>query len=163
MTKKQLFFRILLALHFTGLVLMAGTTTIDYLTFTTFCRLSDEAGSYSPDLLILMSRYGLFVRTGAILLIGTGVGMLVLSNRLWRQRWFIIKLALVLILIFHGMLIGNPQGQKFRALATQKQPLATAKANLEGFYIRQLTLFFLVICVSVSRPDNSSAILRDQG
>jgi uncharacterized membrane protein len=158
MTKKQLFLRIFLALHLTGLVLMAGTTTTDYLTFNTFCRLADQAGSYSPDLLILMSRYGIIVRTGAILLIFTGIGMLVLSNKLWRQPWFWIKLALVLTLIFHGMFAGNPQGQKFRALAIQKQPLAPARANLDKFYVRQLTLFFLVICVSVTRPGNFSTL-----
>jgi hypothetical protein len=140
--------RILLPLHLIGLILMAGTTLIDYFTFKSFCRLPNR----SSDLLPLMSKFGLFVRTGAITLILTGIAMLLLSKDLWTQPLFRLKLALAITLILHGMLVGNRQATKFRTLITQNntQDLPSLTSTLNRFYILQLTLFFIIILISIN-------------
>jgi hypothetical protein len=148
MTRTQLVLRVLLPLHLTGLILMAGTTIIDYFTFKSFNQ------SKSPDLLPLMSKFGSLVRTGAILLITTGITMALLSRHLWSQPLFRLKLALAITLVLHGMLVGNRQATKFRTLITQKntQDLQSLTSTLNRFYLLQLTLFFIIILISVSLP-----------
>jgi len=150
MTKTQLILRILLPLHLIGLILMAGTTIIDYFTFKSVCRLPNQA----PGLLPLLAKFGLFVRTGAITLILTGIAMLLLSKDLWSQPLFKVKLALAITLVLHGMLVGNPQAAKFRTLITQNNTtsIQNITQNLNRFYILQLTLFFIIILISVSLP-----------
>jgi hypothetical protein len=154
-----LFLRILLALHLTGLVIMAGTTVVDYFTFKTFCRLADGGDHRSVGLLPIMARYGELVRTGAVIIILTGIGMLVLARGIWwEQPWFRIKLALVVLLIGNGMFVGNKQGLKFRKLFTDSGPdliqqTADIGATLNRFYLMQLTLFFVIILLSVIKLD----------
>ena len=156
-----LFIRTLLALHLGGLTIMAGTTVVDYFTFKTFCRMTDEGNNRSLGLLPIMARYGELVRIGAAILILTGIVMLVLANGVWwGQRWFKIKLALVILLILNGMFVGNIQGLKFRKIVMDSpalvQQIVDVRANLNRFYLMQLTMFLLIILISVIQPYRSS-------
>ena len=152
--KAHLVLRILLAFHLTGLTIMAGTTIIDFFTFKTFFRLIDHNDSKALNLLPLMSGYGSFVRAGAAILILTGAGMfLIMRGIWWDQLWFKIKIALVLLLVLNGMLVGNKQGTRLRSMALEGFPdfiqhSVHIRANLDRFYITQLLLFFLIIFVS---------------
>ncbi|WP_431210273.1 hypothetical protein ACQ86N_30130 [Puia sp. P3] len=150
MTRTQLILRILLPLHLTGLILMAGTTIIDYFAFLTINE------TKSSDLISLTSKFGSLVRTGAIILITTGITMFILSKNLWQQPLFRLKLALAITLVLHGMLVGNRQATRFRTLITQQntQDLQSLTSTLNRFYVIQLTLFFIIIFVSVSLPRN---------
>jgi hypothetical protein len=156
-----LFLRIFLALHLTGLVIMAGTTVVDYFTFKVFCKLTDEGDSRSLGLLPIMARYGELVRTGAVIIILTGISMLVLAKGVWwEQLWFKIKMALVVLLILNGMFVGNKQGLKFRKIFTDNSPdliqqAVDIRTNLNNFYLMQLTIFFAIILVSVIKLDRS--------
>jgi len=122
MTKTQLFLRILLPLHLVGLILMAGTTLFDYYCFKT------------AHFLHLASKFGLIIRTGAITLILTGIAMLTIAKDSWSQPLFKLKLALTIIVFLHGMLIGS------------------RRVHLNRFYPIQLTLFFIIILVSINIP-----------
>jgi hypothetical protein len=73
--KTQISLRILLALHIAGLVIMAGTTLIDYFTFKTFWKFADQGDRRSLGLLPLMAKYGGLVRTGAAIIIFTGIAI----------------------------------------------------------------------------------------
>lgn len=152
----NLLLRVLLALHLCGLVLMAGTTVIDYFTFKTFCSLTGSGDGRAQGLLSLMARYGGFVRTGAVMLILTGVLMFAINSSWWEQLWFKIKLALALLLVLNGIFSGNNLGLKFRKLALDNavftQKGAEVSAQLNRFYVLQLILFALLIAVSVIRP-----------
>lgn len=152
--KTYLMLRILLAFHLAGLTIMAGTTIIDFFTFKTFCRLIDHSDNKALNLLPLMSGYGSFVRAGAAILILTGAVMFLMMKGIWwDQLWFRIKIALVLLLVLNGMLVGNKQGTRLRSMACEGFPdfiqrSAQIRANLDRFYITQLLLFFLIILVS---------------
>lgn len=152
--------KILLAFHIMGFVIMAGTTTIDYFTFSTFWKFADRGdNSGALGLLPLMARYGAFVRTGAIIILITGITMLTLVNgNWWDQRWFRVKMVLVMLLITNGMFVGNKQGNKLRSLITASptnflSQTISVRETLQWFYLAQLILFFLIILVSVVRPD----------
>jgi hypothetical protein len=89
----QIFLRILLTLHITGIAIMAGTSFIDYFTFKLFWKFADHGDNRSLGLLPLMSRYGEFVRIGGVIIIVTGLVMLLLVKGVWwdnrgsRSRW----------------------------------------------------------------------------
>ena len=153
----NLFFRILLVLHFCGLTIMAGTTVVDYFTFKTFCRLAKVGDNREQGLLPIMSRYGELVRIGAAILIFSGLTMLILEKGVWLEPWFKIKIALVVLLVLNGMFVGNSLGLKFRKMiidsAGTAEQITDIKGNLNLFYLAQLTIFLLIIMVSVIRPD----------
>ncbi|MGO4288800.1 hypothetical protein [Chitinophaga sp. RAB17] len=151
--------KILLAFHIIGLVIMAGTTTIDYLTFKTFWKLVDQGDHKSLGLLPLMARYGAFVRAGAVIMLLTGITMLTLVNGTWwDQLWFRIKMILVMLLITNGMFVGSKLGHKLRTIINENAnsfipQTIGVRDSLQWFYLIQLILFFLIILVSVVRPD----------
>jgi len=154
----NLFFRILLALHLCALVLMAGTTVIDYVSFKIFCSMTNAETGNASGMLPLMGRYGGLVRTGAVALILTGVIMLAINSSLWDELWFKVKLALALLLVLNGIFIGNNLGMKFRRMAAGNilsEDGRTVCAYLNWFYLVQLSLFALVIFVSIIRPEKT--------
>ncbi|XZF15466.1 hypothetical protein ACTHGU_04970 [Chitinophagaceae bacterium MMS25-I14] len=152
----SLFLRVLVMLHLCGLVVMAGTTVVDYVTFKTFCRMADAGDSRAQGLLPIMAQYGNLVRTGAATLILTGLAMLVLTKGIWwEQLWFRIKMGLVILLILNGMLVGNSLGLKFRKMIVNGSGpgIADVRVNLNRFYLVQLAIFLLIILASTIRPD----------
>jgi hypothetical protein len=160
MIKTQIFYRLILSLHLIGMVVMAGTTLIDYFTFKTFCKLTDQGDNRALGLLPMMSKYGSLVRTGAGIIILTGIAMLLLSKGLWQQPWFKIKMVLVICLVLNGLFAGKKQGLKFRSLLNENgshvlQDTSAIKANLHFFYLLQLSLFFIIILVSMVKINRS--------
>ncbi|AYB32578.1 DUF2214 family protein [Chryseolinea soli] len=159
--RTQIFLRILLTLHITGIVIMAGTSFIDYFTFKLFWRFADHGDNRSLGLLPLMSRYGEFVRIGGVIIIATGLAMLLLVKGVWwEQSWFKIKMALVVMVVLNGVLFGNKLGTKFREVITNNstdfiQQTAPLRTQLNRFYILQLTLFFVIVLVSVLKFSRS--------
>jgi hypothetical protein len=153
----NLLLRILLALHICGLTMMAGTTVVDYFTFRTFCGMMGAGNSRALGLVPIMARYGELVRTGAVVLILTGLTMLVLGKGIWwTQLWFRLKIGLVIILVLNEMFIGNRLGLKFRRMVIDGGELAqhvtAVRGNLNYFYLSQLIIFLLIILMSVIRP-----------
>jgi uncharacterized membrane protein len=154
MRTPQLFFRILLALHIIGIVVMAGTTVVDYMTFKVFCKLADQRDDRSMGLLSVMSKFGILVRSGAGIIVLSGIGLMLLSGDILQLPWFWVKLALVIVLVLHGILVGNPHGMRFRELVAGKeghllQDIGAERASLDRFYIVQLALFLAIILLSV--------------
>jgi hypothetical protein len=156
--KIYLVFRVLLALHITGIIMMAGTTMIDYLTFKTFWKFADQGDSRALSLIPLMAKYGTLIRTGAGTLILTGIMMLILEKNAWWETSFKIKMGLVALLVLNGLLVGNKQGHKLREAVTAHsadfiQHTIGIRESMDRFYPLQLTLFFLIILISVIRFD----------
>ncbi len=152
--KENLFVRVLLACHLVGLTIMAGTTIIDYFTFKTFCRFMYDNDNKASGLLPLMAAYGGFLRAGAVILILTGASMLLMVDGIWwQQLWFKIKLGLVVVLVWNGMMVGNKNGTRLRSMAYEGLPdlvrrTADIRDNLNRFYIIQLVIFFLIVLLS---------------
>ena len=151
--------QILLALHLSGLVIMAGTTVVDYITYRTFWKLTDQGDKKSAGLLPLMDKYGGVVRTGAAVLILTGIGMMILVKGAWgEQLWFRVKMGLVVMLVLNGMLAGNKQGLKLRQMIAAGSPdflqqTAGIRVKLNRFYLIQLSIFVIIIFISVIKFD----------
>lgn len=118
-----IFIESLLTLHLTGLILMAGTTIIDYSTFKTFWKLVDGGQEISVGLLEATSKFSRLAGIGAALLILTGVGMMALTHGVFgEQVWFRVKFTLVVILILNGLIAGRRQGLKLRKVIAEGGP-----------------------------------------
>jgi uncharacterized membrane protein len=145
----------LLTLHLTGLVLMAGTTIVDYLTFKTLIKLFDDQKEKLTGLINLTAKFSRLIGIGAALLILTGFGMMALTKGVFgEQLWFRIKFALVIILVANAIVFGRQQGLKFRKLIADdagdnEQKLGSAVNNLNLFYTAQLLIFAVIIILSV--------------
>jgi len=157
--KTFIFLRVLLAFHIASLVVMAGTTVIDYITYRTFWEFVDKDDSRARGLLPLMEKYGKVVRAGGALLLITGIAMLAWVDGVWwHQRWFKIKMVLVFLLILNGTLIGNRHGVALRnAIETPDenfiQTTSLMRVTLNRFYISQLALFFSIVLISAIKFD----------
>ena len=149
------FLLLLVTLHLTGLVIMAGTTIIDYITYRTFWRIYALEKQTSKNLLQLMSKFSRLIGIGAAVLILTGFGMMVLTKGAFGQQlWFRIKFALVIILVLNGILVGRRQGSKLRKRAAdtgfQLTPQTSKlKSRLNLFYCVQLLIFIVILILSV--------------
>jgi uncharacterized membrane protein SirB2 len=142
---------LLLTFHLTGLVIMAGTTIVDYVVFRAFLKLPDGLRQVA----LVTAKFSRLIGIGAALLILTGFGMMFLTHGAFgEQVWFRIKFALVLILIANALIVGRRQGSKFRGLmadySSAQRPnfLALAK-TLNRFYLAQLTIFSVIVFLSV--------------
>lgn len=154
-----LFIRLILVLHITGVIIMAGTTLIDYVTFKTFWQLVDQGDARFAGLIPLMAKYGAFIRAGGAMIILTGIIILILENGIWwGAPQFRVKLVLVILLVLNGMFVGNTYGSKLRETVSANahgflQHTMDIRETLNRFYPIQLLLFFLIILLSMIRFD----------
>jgi hypothetical protein len=141
---------VFLTLHLIGLVIMAGTTIVDYITLKTLWKLPDQQNG----LLQLGGNLSVLLRIGAAVLITSGFIMMFITHGVFGEMlWFRIKFAIVIILVLNGI-IGTKQSNRFRTLFTDKQSdsmpqLNNLKIKLNRFYIAQLALFSVIIILSV--------------
>ena len=152
--KMYIVLRLVLAFHLSGLVVMAGTTVIDFVTFRMVLQQGDRDKNETNGLLPLMTKYGAIVRGAGAVLVITGIAMLTLAEGVWWQQvWFKVKMALVVMLILNGALIGNKNGLTFRKMisdypASFMERSLDVRTALNRFYIIQMILFFLIILIS---------------
>jgi uncharacterized membrane protein SirB2 len=147
-------FPTLLTLHLTALVTMAGITLADYFCYGSFWKHFDQK-ERSAALLSLTDSFRRVAGIGAALLILTGFGMMALTHGVFgEQLWFRIKFGLVIVLIVNALLVGRRQASKLRKLVNASGHLLLAEAQaiktgLNYFYIVQLSLFILIIFLSI--------------
>lgn len=145
----------LLCLHVMGLVLMAGTTFVDYIAFSNIWNLLDHGKEKPDSLLQVTARFSRLIGIGAAILILTGLGMMALTKGVFgEQLWFRIKFGLVIILVANGVIVGRRHGLKFRKLLTDNgfelgPQIMQSRSKLNRFYIIQLAIFITIIILSV--------------
>ncbi|MDB4926827.1 MAG: hypothetical protein JWR23_2883 [Mucilaginibacter sp.] len=142
-----------LTLHLTALTLMAGTTVVDYITFKSFWKLFYKEKEKAIGVMQVMATFSRLIGIGAAVLILTGIGMMALTNGVFgEQLWFRIKFGLVIILILNGAFVGRRQGVKLRKLINSEpgspDQVNAIRANLNKFYLIQLSIFFIIILLS---------------
>lgn len=151
----QTLLQTLLVLHLTGLVIMAGTTFVDYTTFKTFWKQFELDKPAAVTLLQATAKFSRLIGIGAALLIFTGIGMMAITHGAFgEQLWFRIKFGLVVILILNSSLAGRRQNLKLRKAVTAdtiviSHQVQGIKGNLDIFYLMQLCVFLLIIFLSV--------------
>ncbi|WP_419701730.1 hypothetical protein [Mucilaginibacter sp. NFX135] len=151
----QTLLQTLLVLHLSGLVIMAGTTVVDYTVFKTFWKYIDRGEPNPAGLMEATSNSARLIGIGAALLVLTGIGMMAITRGVFgEQLWFRIKFGLVVVLILNGILSGRRQGTKLRNVVANSGAILLAEAfvlrgRLNRFFLLQLCLFLLIVFLSV--------------
>lgn len=153
------FRQILLVMHLSGLVLMAGTTVTELVAFRLFIRLFKTKGEASVDLLRLQSGFGTLLLAGGVLLVLSGIGLMLISEGVfWHQLWLQIKLGLILVLPLNGLLVGSPQMKTLsNSLSTEevsmRLPINPILTKLNRFHTVQTLVFLAIIILAVFKFD----------
>jgi hypothetical protein len=143
-----------LALHLIALVTMAGITLADYFACSSLWKFLDRNES-PASLLNLMARFPRIAGIGAAVLILTGFCMMALTHGVFgEQLWFRIKFGLVILLILNATLVGRRQSNKLRRILDGPAPapagaLAAIRSGLNFFHLLQLSIFMLIIFLSI--------------
>lgn len=148
------FFPALLALHLTALILMAGTTVIDFINYQVFWKLFDHQREQATGVLAVSAKSSRVIGISAGWLIITGVCMIALTHGLLAQQlWFRIKMIFVLLLICNGIFMGNRLSTKVRKLISANVPdgeqeVRNFKGKLQVYHLVQLCIFLIIIFLS---------------
>jgi uncharacterized membrane protein SirB2 len=145
----------LLSLHLIALVLMAGTTLVDFISLRSFWRLIEKQKERAFGLLEATVSYSRMIGIGAAMLVITGIGMMFITHGVFgEQLWFRIKFVFVLLLVANGLFIGRRLGLRLRKTVSgtdQLNPdrIAQVRKNLYRFHISQLLIFAVIIFLSI--------------
>ncbi len=145
----------LLSLHLMALILMAGTTLIDFITLRSFWRLFEKQKEKAIGLLEATASYSRMIGIGAAILIITGFGMMFVTHGVFgEQLWFRIKFVFVILLVANGVFIGRRLGLRLRKTvsgADQINPerIMQVRKSMYRFHISQLLIFTVIIFLSI--------------
>src|SRR4030095_16122438 len=150
--------QICLVLHITGIVLLGGTTLMNYIISRQFwsCIEIDKNKAIVINSTTLI--FGRITGVGGVLTILTGITMVaILHGVVDSQLWFRIKMILVLLIILNALLFARPQSVKLkRILSTGSIPsseLSAVKSRMNLYYAVQLIMLFSIFILSVFRFD----------
>jgi uncharacterized membrane protein SirB2 len=102
-----------------------------------------------------MSRLGVVLGIGGGLLIFSGLGLMTITHGVFmHQLWFKIKLALIIMLVLNGFLVGNREVKKLRKETEESHTnthefIGPAISRLNIFYLAQLGIFLIIIMLAV--------------
>ena len=148
--------QLLLVLHLTGFTMMAGTVLADFLIYR---RLNKYLITDKPRVLTILegvSGLPALIGVGAMLLLSTGIGMVILfKGTVTGMLWFRIKMILVLLILVNGALIPRRSTAKLKILLTKtgesNRPIVLIGNRMGIFHTIQLLLFFIIFVLSVFR------------
>ena len=141
-------------LHLIALVLMVGTTLIDFVTYNAFWKVFNKQKEQAAGILAATAKFPRLISMGAGLLILSGAGMIVLTHgMLAQQLWFRIKIVFVFLLIGNGIFNGTRLGIRLRKIIEMKRPDMAAqalnlKSKLRIYFLIQFCFFLAVIFLS---------------
>jgi len=144
----------LLMLHLLALILMAGTTFIDFMNYRMFWKLFNHQRKQADGILSASAKFPRLMGIGAGFLIITGVGMIALTHGVWTQQlWFRIKMIFVLLLILNSIFYGNRMSAKLRVIVSRDAPdlaqqLLSLKGQLQTFHLLQFGFLLMIIFLS---------------
>lgn len=147
--------QVLLVLHLSGLVLMAGTTITELVVFHSFVSLLKKQNKAAHSLFSLLSGLGWLLLAGGVALLFSGIGLTILSESVYLQQlWLQIKLGLILLLPLNGLMVGSRQMKQVKnSLLSEGIGLDVAVhpaiRKLTLFHSSQLILFLIIIVLAV--------------
>lgn len=151
------FYNAALVLHIIGIVLMAGASFIDFVTFSAFSKAYTTdtiKASVLEDYLYKLQR---FLGIGMLLILISGITMMVKLHAVWgAQLWFRIKMGLLLLVILNGLGLRRMLGNRLKKVM-QHDVLDTGnntgwikiKRNFTAVQLVQLLLFIVIFTLSV--------------
>ena len=146
-----------LSLHIVGIATMAGTTLVDFFCYSKFWKLYPAGKEKAATLLPILSAFRVLFAGGFLLLLISGVGMVALSHGLFaEQRWFRIKMGIIVLILLNGAIYGRGIATKLRKIvdadiagADVSAGRAALKARLQTVHILQLLFFVAIFVLSV--------------
>lgn len=148
---------LLIALHLTGLVLIAGMTIADMIAYRYFWKLYDIDKPKALPIFDTARNFQKLSLLGALLLILSGVGMMaIFHGEPGEHLWFRIKIVIVAAIILIGPLVARPTGAKLQKLlnaniidAASQQQIMQLKARVNMLHLLHLVFFATIVILSV--------------
>jgi len=156
----QFLYNMALLLHITGFTLLVGATLSAYLCMHRLWKLDADKAKGAGDFMKMSSGLSALAIIGGVLVIGAGASMIALILRagpVEPQRWFQIKIILVLLIVLNITLFGTRQARKLKKvlkggqLGISSASLDRIRSSLNLFYAIQLLLMFTIFVLSTFR------------
>lgn len=153
----QNLYQISLVTHIVGLVMMAGGTLVSFLLVQQFWKQYEVDKVRAAVVMESVGKIASLLSLGMLVLIVSGVTMMVVVKGAYgQQTWMKIKLALVVIAILNGVLVGRRQGMKvIKSLAEERNGISMGdrliklRSTTRWFYISQLLIFAVIFTLAV--------------
>lgn len=145
-----------LVLHITGIVLLAGTTLMNYIISRQFWSYIEIDRNRAIVINSATLSFARLTGIGGALTILTGIAMVaIFHGAVSSQLWFRVKMALVLLIILNALLLGAPQTTKLKKILLsgvhKSDRLESVKSRMDLYYAIQLIMFFTIFILSVFR------------
>ena len=142
-----------LFLHMIGIIMIAGGFLGAYVVETQFWKQVDTDTSKAGTLLPIMKTLPIIIQMGVLVQVISGISLL--HSRawvFWGENWLYIKLAMVIIAVLNGILVGKKLGGKIAAQVFSPSPdravLTTLKSKMRTFDLIQLILVIGILSIS---------------
>jgi hypothetical protein len=146
-----------LVLHIIAIIMVAGTTLVDYVTFKQFWKQLATDKQKGMVVLSAMAKSPMLFGIGFLLIIISGVYMMAATHGAFgEQTWFRIKFGLIILIILNGLIIGRRQGLKLRSMLSETNAdkniegsLVKIKRNMGLFHVSQLVMLVIIFVLSI--------------
>src|SRR4030095_10233406 len=137
--------QICLVLHITGIVLLGGTTLMNYIISRQFWSCIETNKNKAIVIHSTTLTFERITGIGGVLTILTGVAMVaILHGAVDSQLWLRIKMILVLLIILNALLFARPQNIKLKKILSASSnisdELSSVKAKMNLYYLVQLII-----------------------
>jgi len=148
--------QVCLVLHITGIVLLGGTTLLNFIISKQFWNC---VGTDRNKAIVINSTtlsFGRITAIGGVVTILSGIAMVFIFHGIVAsQLWFRVKMILLLMIILNALLFARPQTTRLKNLlsdgSSANNYLYPLKSKMDIYYAIQLTLFFTIFILSVFR------------
>ncbi|MEJ7645328.1 MAG: hypothetical protein WKF87_12090 [Chryseolinea sp.] len=146
-----------LALHITGICVMAGATLVDYFGIRAFWKTIRSDRPQAIVYLQIGTLHQRLMSIGMVLIIISGVAMMFYMHAVWGQQvWFQIKFGLLIIIIVNGLfivkLLRSRLVNAIHIISPQANitlTISRLRKNLSVLQQIQLMLFLAIFILSV--------------
>ncbi len=151
----QTILKTFLFLHLLGLIMIAGSTLINFLNYKQFWKQYAIDREKGIIIMQIISRLTVLTAIGGVVLILSGIGMMAATRGVFDQfTWFKIKMVILLLLILNVVLVGRrnfARLQKTVKAAGEQSTgvMAYLKRNISRFQYAQITFLLLIILLSI--------------
>ncbi|HMI65171.1 MAG TPA: hypothetical protein VK517_04005 [Cyclobacteriaceae bacterium] len=148
-----------LVVHIIAISMVVGITIANFVAFKQFWKLYAVNHEQGLSAFRAITNFQFIGMIGLLLLIVSGTTMLYIVEWTFLSLlWFKIKLSIILLIFVNGFTMGRIQTVKLQAFlsgektsAEPQHDIGKIKRNMQIFHLTQLTLFVIIIIVSVFR------------
>jgi len=143
-----------LVLHIAGIVLLGGTTLINFIISKQFWNSVYADRNKAAVINSTTMLFGRITGIGGAITILTGIGMVIIYHGVVAEAlWFRIKMILVLMLILNASFFARPQNIKLGKLLsvekTASDDFNAIKTKMNFYYATQFIMLLIIFVLSV--------------